>query len=149
MFSADVYRAITYDAQEAAHELGNDFVSSEHVLIAILDERTDPSVQLIDSLAVGGVECVILSAKEKVKRFGRMFGDNHLRTRLPQTELLVRKAEELANGSRAERVHLLLQMLAWRESGACEVLSECDVSLASFAEALKTSTSAALLSIPA
>ena len=149
MFSTEVFRAITYGAQEVAKELGNDFVSSEHVLIAVLERTTDPGVQLIDELAIGGVECVIQSAKSQVKSFGKMFPDNHVRTRLPQTEILIRNAESLAKDSQAGRTHVLLQMLASRWSGAHKVLTECDVSLTSFTEALRTITSGVPLSIPA
>lgn len=118
-------------ANVIAHEYGQEYVGTEHLLLAIAREGTGPAVAFLESQGVdearlkGQVDKLIKQAMEDTWVFGRLPGTPHFRNVMSGA---ITEAAKL--GSKEIRVeHLFLGLLSEKGSVAESALADLGISL--------------------
>ena len=133
----DRARRVVFFAQEEAGRLGENYVSTEHLLLGIARENDTVAARILESLGVP-IDRVRGEIERQVARGeGRTEGEMQLTPRAKAVIDLAYDEARLLNGNYIGTEHLLLGMIREGQGLAGRVLARLGVSLESVREELK------------
>ena len=130
-FSPKVKEVISYSREEAMR-MGNDYIGTEHLLLALLNDRNSIAVRVLESLEVNSdmlrkaLEDVVQSGSSKIQPAYNI--GNIPLTRKAEKVLKVTFLEaKMMRSNIVDTEHLLLSILKEKDNPSATVLMDFDV----------------------